>query len=104
MALGRFDLYWSHSLTHEARGRPPNFQTLCLFINGIHTPDKFQILETYHNIDQNLKMTYFPLAFVPGLPGCLGTVPCDAYPHLQPTSGWLLSHLKLNFKDQFATS
>ena len=30
MALSRFDLYWSHSLTHVARGRPLNFQTLCL--------------------------------------------------------------------------
>lgn len=30
MALGRFDLYWSHNLTHVARGRHLNFQTLCL--------------------------------------------------------------------------
>lgn len=34
MALSRFDLYWSHSLTHVARGRSLNFQTLCLLIKA----------------------------------------------------------------------
>jgi hypothetical protein len=37
MALCRFDLYWSHSLTHGARGRPLNFQTLCLCISRLDT-------------------------------------------------------------------
>ena len=32
----------------------------------------------------------FRLGFLPAVAGCLGIVPCGAYPHLQPTSGWLL--------------
>jgi hypothetical protein len=75
---------------------PIRFKTCC--ISNIHQP-----LTRWKNLWYPFRITrfgraIFRLGFLPAVAGCLRAVPCDPYPHLQPTSGWLLSHRRFWFQ------